>query len=264
MSRRRPATKPITRTCEAGCDRPAVDAFVCGTCVDGYSRDLHALPGLCRELRLEMARLARKTTGPATKTAGGKTQPLPYDPHAADALNRIRNELVGAVRVLCVDPARMPPDTEGGMAAWLIRNLAAVPLRPEAGDIITGLTRAITAAKRIIDTPPERRYIGRCVCGGDTEPERTKLYATTRDRYHRCPECGTQWDVAQRLADLHQDLADYLLTPAEVELATGGRVSAERVRKWRERGQIGASGGRYRYGDVLAAEAQRTTRTVGA
>ena len=260
MSKRRPAHTPTARTCDACRAKPAYDAFVCRDCMDTYHGDLAKTPAMAEDLHVEITRQSRKSSGPSAAT-GSEERALPYDPAASQALDRLRFELVTACLAVTLGQRdKLPADTIGAMCDWLTRHEASVALRQEGGDIVRGLSAALKRASRIIDSPPERRYIGRCVCT-DRAGEPTRLYAITGEAVHRCP-CGTGWIVADRMAQLEEDLRDYRMTPAEVELATAGRVKADRVRKWQERGQISGRRGKYRLGDVLATESRLARKVV--
>ena len=234
------------------CTRPAPDAWVCRDCLDTLHGDLVALPDLARDLVVELTNQSRKG-----RRVGGRSSEsrLPYSPHASELLTALRVELVGACRVVALHDDQLPADTVDAMCQWLDGHLDSLALREAAGDVCTGLRRVRQRITRAIDTPPERVFIGDCgVC--DAAGRLTPMYAARSDVAYHCRECGTTHDVAECIEGLERFLADFRLTAAEVEVATGGRVKAKRVHQWVARSRISRDDeGKVRFGDVLALEA---------
>ena len=253
MNRRPTADVLRERACQV-CGQAVHGAFVCTPCLDQLHGDLVAIPDEARDLLVELANQSRKGSHGLARSAD---TPLPYSPAASATLADLRNELVTACRTLALDdPRRLPGDTIDAMAAWLDRHVDSVGQRMEGGDICRGMQRVRKRVARIVDTPPERVYIGDCTTCTEAGTLQA-MYAPRSETWHRCRDCGTVYAVAECLASLERFLSDYRLTAAEVEVVTGRRVKAARVRKWRERGQIDSDGeGKVRFGDVLALEAR--------
>lgn len=257
-----------TAICRACSDNPVTDTFVCRTCMDQFHGDLYATVDLARDLNTEIAKQVKRTTGPMVKVIG-KVPPLPYNPAAAHALERLRFELVTACLSLALGRRdRLPGDTIGAMAAWLLDNEAAVPLREDGGDICRGLSGAIKRGRRVIDNPPEKLYIGKCTCD-DGKGDQTRLYARVGERYHECPKCETVWDAADKFEQLEGELADYGLTHKELETLLP-KIPRSTLSSWIDRKQLTPQGTNaegepaYRYGDVLALDARRRERRKSA
>lgn len=259
-----------TTTCTACHDKPAHNAVICQSCADQLHADLHAIPDVVRDLNIEITGQARKALAGIMTSAPGFEQPLPLNVAASDALDRIRFELSTA----CMSVAngqrdRLPADWPdrpriSQMVVWLLRYEASVGLREDGGDICRGISSALRRARAICDNPPERRYIGECTCT-DARDEPTRLYARMGEPVYQCRTCGTPWVVAERFAQLEEDLADYGLTQRELEqlLPTIPRTT---LATWIDRGRLRAQGTSaegepaYRYGDVLALDARRRER----
>lgn len=251
-------------TCRACNDKPVTDTFVCHDCMDQFHGDLYAVVDLARDLNTEIAKQVKRTTGPMVKVIG-KVPPLPYNPAAAHALERLRFELVTACLSLALGQRdRLPGDTIGAMAAWLLDNEAAVPLREDGGDICRGLSGAIRRGRRVIDNPPERRYIGNCTCEDDNG-ERRRMYARMGEPLYECHECGSEWRVAESLERLEAELSDYGLTHKELEVLMP-KIPRSTLSSWIDRKKLVPQGTNaegepaYRYGDVLALDARRKER----
>ena len=90
------------------------------------------------------------------------------------------------------------------------------------------------------------------------------------------PECRAEWLVAERFAQLEQELADYGLTHKELEtlLPTIPRATLHRwlngdekrdqPAKLKSQGTTAEGEPVYRYGDVLALDARRRERRKSA
>ena len=256
-------------TCTACHDYPVTDTFVCQGCMDTLHGHIAELPMLARELAVDIAKLGRKGDG-QPHGAGGVERPLIFDPHAARILDDLKAALVGAVRVVALEqPDGLPRNSVASMCAWLARREASIALRPEGGDICADIERARKQARRTIDLRPERVYIGDCDCAPSVGLYAIRSHPDPRDgqraeRVHRCRECGHEWMVEQRLAELREECLDVLVTRAEVVGLT--RAPRTTVASWIERGRlvvgsVDADGvERYRYGDALALDEVRRAR----
>lgn len=258
-------TETLCRACH---DRPTNHAYICRDCADQLHGDLATIPTLAHQLELEATRQARKGHGIGIKARSAET-PLPYNPAATNALNRLRHELVQACLEVNLDQRDgLPPDITPAMAIWLAHHETSIGQREQGGEICRGIRAAIRNGQRIIDNPPERRYIGECVCE-DNRGHPTRLYARMGEPTYECPTCRQTWIVAERFAQLEADLADYGLTHREIETLMP-HVPRSTLARWihgdAKRGQrpklapLGTTAtgeATYRYGDVLALDARR-------
>ena len=72
------------------CGQPSPGAAICNTCTLALEQALRDAIALAPELDVALARMSRFTTGTPRHRHG---HPLPYDPHAADAAQRLRDTL---------------------------------------------------------------------------------------------------------------------------------------------------------------------------
>ena len=256
MSRRRPKQHAEPQACGV-CGAGVHAVFVCADCMDRYHGNLARVPDVMADLRIEHARLAVKGGGVSGR--GSAEPPLPYVPAASDAMTALWTALTTACRIIALGQTdQLPPAGILPVCAWLAEREASIPLRAEGPDIVAELDTAMGRALRVCDNPPEKVYIGNCqTCRSlDPDAEPVRMYANRHAVTHHCRKCGSPWLVAESLERLEQELSDYRLTYAEVEVATGGRVSADRVRKWVDRGHLERTGAGVRFGDVLGVEAR--------
>lgn len=259
----------MTTACAACHDYPVTDTFVCQRCMDTLHGHIAEIPGLARELATDVAKLGRKGDG-QPHALGGIERPLIFDPHAASVLDNLKAALVGAIRVIALDqPGDMPANRVSAMCAWLARREASIALRPEGGDICAEIARARKQARRTVDLRPERVYIGDCDCAEGVGLYAIRSHPDPRtgeraERIHTCRECGHGWLIEQRLAELHEECRDYLITQADVVAII--RAPRTTVSSWVARGRLVASGTNlegadlYRYGDALDLNEARQSR----
>lgn len=259
----------MSSTCTACHDFPVHDTFVCRECMDKLHGHIAELPGLARELAVDIAKMGRKGDGQPHGT-GGIERALIFDPHAARILDDMRAALVSAVRVVALDqPDGLPRNNVTSMCNWLARREASIALRPEGGDICADIARARKRARRTIDLRPERVYIGDCECGVSLYAVRSHPDPRTGERaetMHTCraDECGREWMVEQRLAELHEECRDYMITQADIVAIV--RAPRTTVSSWVARGRLTAGSvdadgvERYRYGDALDLNESRQAR----
>ena len=144
----------------------------------------------------------------------------------------------------------------GGYVWWLRR-------RPEAPEAYSDLIAVASQLERIIDNPPTLKYAGPCnICRKD-------LYVREGAGMVECRPCGMTYDMAGRREWLLEAAEDRLERAAHIAQAVtdlGSPISADRIRKWAERGRLIPHAtdrlGRplYRIGDVrelLKADTQR-------
>lgn len=152
-------------------------------------------------------------------------------------------------------------------AQWLHDHLDQVRQHPSGPEAIEELRAAIRQARATIDRPADRWYAGRCgdgpvngdgFCGTD-------LYAKPDAAVVTCPDCGAQYDVAERRAWLREAVEDVLATAVEIAgwLRTfGHHITDSAIRSYAHRGRLATHqvNGRplYRVGDVMDILAERS------
>jgi hypothetical protein len=255
---------------ECRCGRPTRDAaYVCDGCADKLARALGEVPWLSDELETTITRQR------ALPTEGGSRStetPLPWHEAAADARRTLHGLLGTWVRFCDEEHVRhssprlgLPADRLPDMSRWLLWRVDGLALRDIGLEAVDEITDAVAGCHRLIDRRPDRWYAGPCVtegCGAD-------LYAQRREGAVRCRSCGEVYDVATRRTWLLGEAEDRLAPAHDIARAVswlGAQpLTADRVRKWAERGRIvahGHDGTRplYRIGDaidLLAADTKR-------
>lgn len=263
------------QTCDA-CGAAEATAFICGDCSYSLHRELLSLPELLAELGTERAKKSVK--GSSTGGGGGDPRAMcPVNFDAADLIAKIESWLRRISVLLPVQPCGSSPARQ---ARCLACNTHELALRPDAAQLLHDVRRLSTKARNLIDLPLEKYDLGVCVCGkriiAPRNPE--SPWGGRAERVYVCRnkvgdvECGTEWLVEERialLADVHErQFEDNMLTPRQIEVATGGRLKFQRVRNWIDRDEEGKlvvsidSEGRtvVRFGDVLDREAATNAR----
>lgn len=251
-------------TCRACRDLPVTDSFLCQPCADKLHGHLHEAPELSRQLGIETRRDAQHGHNPPSHTPT-TDQPMPINLAASRAHDKLRFELVAACLAVTLGQRDLlPPDTIGGMAGWLIEHEAAIGLREEAGDIARGLEAAIRRGWRVVDNPPERIYIGKCVCRDD-KGEHPRLYARAGQAVHVCGNCLYGWDTQTKWDELQAEMWDHGLTQAELTTLLP-KIPRTTIDAWIRRGKVEPTGTTaegepvYRYGEILALNERRLAK----
>ncbi|MBF6291819.1 hypothetical protein IU454_08070 [Nocardia farcinica] len=119
-------------------------------------RDILAeLPSLCDDLTIavtKQARLGGRRLGKRKRVE----EPLPYDPHAAEAAEALHAVLVGWVRLVCEHRAidYAGPRSTAGLARWLHRHLIALAMTPGSETALSEIQEAKRAAETVVCPPP--------------------------------------------------------------------------------------------------------------
>lgn len=245
-------------TCAApGCPTPRPQgAYLCRSCVRALRGRLNEVEALYGELSVTFARL--DMIGPGGQLVTGPA-PLPYKPHAREAMAVLRNVLSTWAWLLVADIGMAPRYVQP--SAWLARHLDQLAAHPDAGQAYDEITDAVALGWRTIDRPPELLLAGVCNAPtGDGRPCRTTLYARPYDVAVSCPDCRTTHDVTERRAEMVESAKDTLVTHTValgwVRLLLDRTVAGGTWRSWRSRRRLVARGtdmsGRalYRFGDV--------------
>jgi hypothetical protein len=232
----------MTATCRVGrCSRPVGDAWICSGCATALEADLTAIPGLARDLDLVLARL----TVYGDHLGRGEAKPIPFDSRASAAKDQLKGVLVGWVRLVREERygtdvpgetwlVREPRDDLGDLADWLKPEVEWLRHHQAGHEAVDEITGAVERVRQVSDRPTGRWYAGACdACSAD-------LYAKVGALAVQCP-CGAVYDVAVRREWLLQRVEDQLCTAADMSRALTSLaqpVTAERIRKWRERGRL--------------------------
>ena len=116
-----------------------------------------------------------------------------------------------------------------GEYVWWLRH------RPEAPEAFKDLTLADRDLERVIDRPAPMKYAGPCnICRKD-------LYVREGAAMVECRPCGMTYDMDQRREYLLKCAEDRLERAAQIARAVtdlGSPISADRIRKWAERGRL--------------------------
>lgn len=270
-----------THPCRAGCDRPAEGYYLCRWCADELAHHLASVSTVAGELTITVTRQARMSQPVAVATSG--PAPLPFDPHASDALNILHNTLSTWAREVSDRLGHELDAADSTDAArWLRARRDALRSHPAAGELADEIAHAVAHAWQAVDRAPGRVYIG--PCGADTGegPCPLDLYGRAdpsrpgrldpRQSVVRCP-CGAQWNASQRRAWLLDRLNDSLATAREIASAVGmvgdRPVTEKTIRTWHNNGRLEARGRDpkgvplHRIGDVVQVAATTATRRRG-
>lgn len=146
---------------------------------------------------------------------------------------------------LCISCASIrrsqpPRDNVPSCCAYLRRHLRWIRARHWVPQMLDELTHIETALRRMIDRPAGRWYAGPCDhCERD-------LYARVGHPVVTCRDCELDYDVDARRTWLLEQAQSHLATAVELARAVSWLgtepLTAERVRKWAERGRITAKG----------------------
>lgn len=272
-----------THPCTARCGRPAEGYFLCRWCADDLARHLGNVRHLVSELDITVTRQARFSDGVAVTTSG--PAPLPFDPHASDALDILHNTLTTWARDVAdrLGHALDPADSSASVAGWLRVRRETLRAHPAAGELADEITHAVVHAWQAVDRSPGRVYIGPCGAEADTGPCPLDLYGRAdpdrpgrldpRQSVVRC-QCGAQWDASQRRAWLLDRLNESLATAKEIASAVGmvgdRPVNEKTIRTWHHNGRLPERGRNshgvplHRIGDVVRVAATAATRRRGS
>ncbi len=258
-------------TAVCSCGRPVQDATICQDCSDRLEQALEDTPALVHDLEITRSRQSRIGSQSIGIVVRGAERPLPWDQHASEATDLLRDTLNSWVRVVLDGGAARPRMLAGQasritvMARFLLAHHERLRQHPDAADAVDEIGHAVDNARRVTDRAPDRMYAGPCReeygPDGDTGERccTAHLYATN-PRAVQCPNCKAIHDVPPRQAWLLAVAQDQLETATNLSQALsrlGESVTPERVRKWAQRGRVLPHGHNerghplYRVGDVL-------------
>lgn len=257
-----------------GCPHITFDtAAVCRECLRRYRDLLDQVPALYGELRHTYARL--DNFGPTAGMArGNSSAPLPYKPHAREALEILSNVVLTWARTLvqCGGPT---PRTgrDANPVRYLAANLPALARHPQAGQAVDELTDAVALGWRTVDRPAETLLVGACEATTVDGPCPQRLYAHPGDVITICPVCGATRYVESRRRVMLNAAKELEVTQTIalgwVRLLTDRHIPPGTFRSWISRRRLTPTGHNtagqplYRFGDVhTLAERPHTTARV--
>lgn len=240
------------------CNRPSPDAYLCTGCTRYLEKLLAELPAALADLQTTLTRQSRTTRGGGGKPTKAAEAPLPYDAHASNVSDRVRNGLSTWIRHLC-ETRDVPPPTivrTQDMAIWLTRQVDTVRQDEAAAALLSDLKQLRYELRAAVDNR-EYRYAGPCTAvlqighvetddSGDTirlVPGRQEVCGADlrrREGAHTvvCHDCGAEYDAAERSAWIDKQSADQLATGPIIAKAladAGYRVKPALIRNWAER-----------------------------
>lgn len=233
---------------KCSCGRPVADnARLCSGCTGRLMRDLGDLGGLADELqttRLRQSRTGGQATGVLSRAY---ERPLPWNERASQTADLLRATVVAWVRIVLEDRGKCPDDTIQACGTFLLHHLEHLRHAEWAPEIADEIHHVVTEAQRVIDLAPDRLYIGPCDPDGryGEAPCPTHLYARQGAAEATCPDCGLVWNVQNRREVMLDAAQDQLATAADLSKflsVYGEPLTAERIRKWAERGQLAPHG----------------------
>lgn len=232
---------------QCGAARPGA-SFLCSTCTARFQGRIKSMPG--RILTLESMATVRQSQQGDGGGGNSYKSVVPLNVDAISAAYDMKAFLVGLAKSLPGAPV-----TKGYAAAAeaVAVRIGEITGRPVVDRLYRRCEKLMARADRITDGEDDRDRVFLGWCDGCSRP----LYSSLDHTYHDCPGCGRTHDVRTKRQAIEQvaeqDYADEWLTPRQVELATFGRISADRVRQWKHRGKIQADeSGLVLFGDCLS------------
>ncbi len=174
-------------TCQAAdCERPSADGYLCHRCTRVLERILAELPATLTDLQVTITRQSRTSRGGGGKPTKAAESPLPFDVHASDLADRVRNGLSTWIRHLCesrgVERYHGPAHPVGGcqhdscrairaggplfdrtedMATWLVAHIDSIRQDEWAPQLLADLKALQSELRAAVDNR-EYRYAGSC------------------------------------------------------------------------------------------------------
>lgn len=221
------------------------DGLICNGCTSALRKNIRAIPALMRELDTTLTRQSQTGTGNGGKNS---TRPLPFDAHASELADEVKNFLVAWVRTF--ELGDWPEDGIASICGWFLARDQRIRGHEEGAFFVDEVADVVRRIRRAIDLRPEMVYLG--VCGnlidvfheesGDITPElcNHQMYARKRDEAHDCPgepgvHCGAIYNVKDRqeyLRELARDQSATIGTCAQVLALFGMPVKAGTIDSW--------------------------------
>lgn len=249
----------MSATC--GCGVPLQSTAICTTCSQRLCTALSDVSGHWRDLDTVKGRATRYG---GTGGGRGGDKPLPVDARflGAGAEGSVLQETVKSTvatwtRLVLEAIGGTVSDNIPACTAYLQTHVDWISTQHWAPEILDEVTFTAELLRKIVDRPADRWFAGPC------DQCATDLYAKAGASWVRCDPCDIQYNVDERRAHMLEAAHDHLATASEISRAVswldGQPLSAERIRKWAQRGRITRKGwtlvrGRelptYRLGDV--------------
>lgn len=241
----------------AGCDYPDPSQRVCRIHREQLVRDLTELPDLFDELAVTLTRQGAI----GRNSARGRESPLPFDPRASAAADRLRGTVLIWAQAVNDNNHHLDPTDGPAAARWLHAHRSRLLDHPQVETACEQLSAAMAHARAVTDRPPDKVYAG--VCGATIQPDPdtppgdglarggtghyrcdNTLYAWPGEPTVRCRDCGTRHDVTTRRDYMLREIDQMLFTPGDIArlasyftgIATAR--SAKLIDSWHRRGRI--------------------------
>lgn len=263
-------------TVVCSCSRPIKDsAFLCLTCTEAVEKHVAELPSLAGDVDTTATRTSRTGGRGIGVVSRGSDQPVPWNDRAsrmgtelkafavtwAQHCQGFRRRPPGPACRRCAHPScthlrsyRAPADTVESLAAYLLAALPALRHRPEVTDFADEIDALGKRCANVIDRPAELAFFGPCgamdywpdghpvLCSAPCTGE---LYGPAEASALTCGTCGAEHDVQVVRRYLLTEAQDQLVTAADLSkflTAYGEPLTADRIRKWSDRGLLVAHG----------------------
>jgi hypothetical protein len=174
----------------------------------------------------------------------------------SDALNALDNAVSTWARMLCDDRPGIgkTPTSTTSTIGWLESHVPSISTLEWCGEMVREIRAHERSLRRILDKADTGSYVG--TCGNEIGREWTDgevvpvlcerhLYAVESTAWVQCPECGRNWDTAERRSKMLADVRSQLLplrAVARILVRLTDEPSVERltrrIEKWVEREQI--------------------------
>jgi len=261
---------------QCSCSRPIRDsAFLCRWCTEALEKLLAEIPALASDLDTTWTRTSRTGGRGLGIVVRSADRPVPWDDRASRIAKELKAHLVGwanlcqEFRIRPEGPAcrqcshrscamlrsfTPPADTAESLARYLLASLPALRHRPEVTECADQLAAVVGRAEAVIDRPAEQTFFGPCGAidyWPDGEPILcaarcpADLYGPEKATEVTCESCGAPHNVTTLRAFLLGEAQDQLVTAADLSKflsAYGEPLTADRIRKWSERGLLVAHG----------------------
>lgn len=261
----------MTRPCGTpGCPHATFQAaVVCPECVRRTGDLLAQVPALYNELRATYARL--DNVGPAGVGGRNGSAPLPFKPHAREALEDLSAVMLTWARTVYAVAGNA---TQSNPVRYLADNLPALARHPLAGQAVDEISDAVSRGWRTVDRPPETLFVGACEAGTVDGPCPKRLYAHPGDVVTVCPACNATHYVDKRRRIMLNAAEELHVTQTValgwIHLLTDRHIPPGTFRSWLSRGRLTPAGtdptGKpvYRFGDVhtLAKNGKQATHVA--
>lgn len=240
-----------------GCTRPAPAGVLCTEHVEDVCDALGDLPALAHALDSRYLRLQRFSVVSLSEQKPDESA-LPYD----DRAGRLRRELSRFLLhwVMEIDAPGSARSTVESESAYLLRAVTHRRSNPSVSKMADELLSLHPRIAEAVDRPPDLVYLGVCSWQTDRGECPADLYAEWAAPFAKCRVCKHEHSVAARRDVLLAALDDQLATASDIARGLSGLgigVTAERIRKWKNRKRIAERGTDYRgnplyrVGDVI-------------